>query len=105
MNHPSGTATKYSTGMDTMYRYTYVVFFALCACALCKFQFDRVKGQALDPSLNSMLLLILSIFVQSFIIPRLLILELLGKKTDGRTDRQTDKTVPLRIPVEYLIMI
>ena len=66
----------------------YVVLYGLCACALCKLQFDRVKGQVRDPSLNSMLLLTSSIYLQSFIILRLLILV---KPTDRQTDIQDDR--------------
>ena len=39
-------------------------------------KFDRVKGHVRDPSLNSMLLLTSSVFVPSFIILRLIVLEL-----------------------------
>ena len=53
-------------------------------------QFDRVKGHARDPSSKSMLLLTSSIYVQSFIILRLIVLELSGKQTIGQTDGRTD---------------
>ena len=104
--------------MGTMCMYTtYVV--TLCPCALCKLGFDGVKGQVRGPSLNSMSLLTSSIYLQSFIILRRIVHEVMktdgqtdtnrqidgqtdsrthrpwviGKKTDGLTDEQTDKRI------------
>ena len=62
-----------------------VLLYALCACALCKLQFDRVKGQVRDPSLNSVLPLTSSIYVQSFIVLRPLLLEFRENRQTGRT--------------------
>ena len=63
-------------------------------------QFDWVKGHARDPSSNSMLLLTSSVYVPSFIILRLMVIELWRKQTD----RQTYKTIAYSIPVKYLII-
>ena len=73
----------------------------MCTCTLCtlnahyeNLKFDRVKGHVLGPSSNSMLLLTSNIIVQSFIIVRLIVLELWGKQTDGRgrTDGHTRRS-------------
>ena len=48
--------------------------------------FDRVKGHVSDPSSNPTLLLTSGVYVPSFIILRLIILELWLKQTDRRTE-------------------
>ena len=62
-----------------------------------------------DPSSNTILLLTSTIkSLQSYIILRLIVLELWWKQTDWQTDRQTDieayKKITQSIPVEYLIL-
>ena len=74
--------------MGTMHVYNYVVLYALCECALCKLSsLTESKVMYWDPFLNSMLLLTSSVYVQSFIILRLLNLELSWRKTDIQDDR------------------
>ena len=83
----------------------------MCTCTLCSLtytlnvhyenlQFERVTSHVRDPSSNSMLLLTSSVYVHSFVILRLIVLELWWKQTD----RQTYKSITLSISVEYLMI-
>ena len=95
------TQKHFSNKLLLLHIYKYSTGMCKGTCTLCtltstlnvhyeNLQFDRVKGHVRDPFSNSILLLTSSKIVPSFIILRLIVLELSWKRTDGRTDRQTD---------------